>query len=1687
MTETKNKTSYKLRFLKLKKNLKLKLFNLIFEMHSIIHFNPQIAGVMLCIDYITNIVLIVYLRIVDLQDQEDELFITKLNLTGFVNETLFINEVNYGLNLFLVTGLIYFFIILFTTNPKKPRRKGQSWKINIMIIVLYSVHTCFSTLIIAAQTVNIFCPTSTDNFTCLKGSNVDSAIVSSLGIVAFLLNSYFIENIYNFQFMGINGETGILSNQKTFSLIQPLLKYFGYVIYFSALPDSITSIMFVSASLMYLVQLYLRFNQSYNFSKFLSEIEVTGTSICAFNYALCVMINALSFKMTNGDFLVAFLMNIGLANLVYVLKKNSWNNKLNSNFLAIKNIPAKEIYAYRMLECIMGFTFQDQLILSGLMKTHKNICQNKKCICSFENMMKNIKDDKHKEKLLEFKLSKAGIEYEKLLKVDHSQKDQKRDLYLEYQGSLNKIKNPQQLLYLNLLLNWLEISFVDLHQHRMRIIQSYIVTDILEKDLKALFLISTLQNTKLNIQEQFAIFCYQKIIFDKVNHRIRNLSSQSLDILQIQKSISTEKKLSNMYYFIEQTVNDCQLFWRMIANKERDLDFQKLHQLSMKISKSSLKADKVYRQIRELQPTYYNIIIIYYKFLKHVMNYENDSLKEQNELSMTIQKRRIQNLRSIEFQNELFDLNKKIGTIVLRASKKSMGRIAQVNNEILMMTRHKLEKLQNANISILFPSVMDEQSHNACLEHFFQERTSSNFINQKKNLWMKDQNGFIILVDFYVQPFYDQVQGLMLIAYIKQSETMAIKDQDVQSNDIFTILTDWKGKIQCGSQNLSGFLKFNNSYDLRNADLNIFQLCTQLDELSKDSSFETGVTTELILNELNMGKDSAYEDTLPNKVSLPSDISLGDLEQESIFTRSINFNISGGNNHERGFNFLKQRSMKINLKGDLRYLNNHKYFNFGVFYFSLIKKEKLNIKNDSIQDEQSENLDELKNQIDMEGTMTASSASSSNSKNLKQINNLKSEYEIKKAPRIIGIFQKLFVAYFITFLGLSLGIMIMSQLTHKNFMSDFEQYYNTRQAFYELVEIRKNVREYILLQTDQTQMSSTLVNNRKLLILYSIESKVQIMKTLTNKINDYILQHESVQNQLYSLKLQKEPILLQNIDQLGKSYGVEFTFVPGMQQLISKVQILLSQSSNQCNCYFRDRELLGQYNFKENERDFYFVDSNSVDILGRVLYQSGSLLQEIIHNNSHELSQNLLYLVIPGIFISVLCSIVFFPVLIKMINNRKSVIQLLARIKITSSQQSEKKLKRFMQDLAQNKNKKRDFVNYEIESDEEVNKLNTQQQQETLQQQNNDSLILNRNFERDLQSIDSTTMERINNEHSILEQSLSQKQLIQAKIKNGKSGLTVQQKDEIVKFQQKQQSKLFMINRQIDQQFSKQKVANIIKILLLSLVYCMFFVALYFLNTEGAQSAPDAVSILQNIQDRGPCLSAVPLYTRQRLISNRSVTVGFLDSNIDALFNYCIQNSNEIQDLRKNSPRILSQNDNVLSHYEGANLCQDSDMLINQDSTLNKISPKKCSTVINGIMKYGLQQSYSYILAEFRKYEIQFEISNYTQANLQSLIQDGGFIEFQDAITLYLKPVIKQYNEIIYETIVDYYQNLMQRSIIFFVVFVIVLFGAIILIIVFLLQIIQRELYFNKKIIKFIPIEELQRKSMTKILKAINF
>ena len=60
---------------KTKARLKLKLYNLIFEMHSLAPLDPTLAGIMLSIEYILNIIMVAYLRIYDISKNLDDLFI----------------------------------------------------------------------------------------------------------------------------------------------------------------------------------------------------------------------------------------------------------------------------------------------------------------------------------------------------------------------------------------------------------------------------------------------------------------------------------------------------------------------------------------------------------------------------------------------------------------------------------------------------------------------------------------------------------------------------------------------------------------------------------------------------------------------------------------------------------------------------------------------------------------------------------------------------------------------------------------------------------------------------------------------------------------------------------------------------------------------------------------------------------------------------------------------------------------------------------------------------------------------------------------------------------------------------------------------------------------------------------------------------------------------------------------------------------------------------------------------------------------------------------------------------------------------------------------------------------------------------------------------------------------------------
>ena len=83
------------------------------------------------------------------------------------------------------------------------------------------------------------------------------------------------------------------------------------------------------------------------------------------------------------------------------------------------------------------------------------------------------------------------------------------------------------------------------------------------------------------------------------------------------------------------------------------------------------------------------------------------------------------------------------------------------------------------------------------------------------------------------------------------------------------------------------------------------------------------------------------------------------------------------------------------------------------------------------------------------GSSSASSNSASN--NLLQ---LKKNEELKKTPRLIGIFKKLFIIYFLIFLALSSAMIYMSYSSNLVFLEDEKTLHTSIEIFTTIGQIQ---------------------------------------------------------------------------------------------------------------------------------------------------------------------------------------------------------------------------------------------------------------------------------------------------------------------------------------------------------------------------------------------------------------------------------------------------------------------------------------------------------------------------------------------------------------------------------------------------------------------------------------------------------
>ena len=98
--------------------------------------------------------------------------------------------------------------------------------------------------------------------------------------------------------------------------------------------------------------------------------------------------------------------------------------------------------------------------------------------------------------------------------------------------------------------------------------------------------------------------------------------------------------------------------------------------------------------------------------------------------------------------------------VVVDCKEKSMGTITTVNTELLNLSGHKEEALVGTNIATIIPLSIGQQKHSELMRNFFYKKSTTSMINRKVYLWMRNEKGYLELVDVYIQPFYEIKRGL---------------------------------------------------------------------------------------------------------------------------------------------------------------------------------------------------------------------------------------------------------------------------------------------------------------------------------------------------------------------------------------------------------------------------------------------------------------------------------------------------------------------------------------------------------------------------------------------------------------------------------------------------------------------------------------------------------------------------------------------------------------------------------------------------------------------------------------------------------------------------------------------------------------------------------------------------------------
>lgn len=345
----------------------------------------------------------------------------------------------------------------------------------------------------------------------------------------------------------------------------------------------------------------------------------------------------------------------------------------------------------------------------------------------------------------------------------------------------------------------------------MMINRSLYYLTVLGNNCKAMMYYNIAKESKLNIQQRFALmrvyFQISKALVNKL--KPSHEGCVILDELNVTLFFKYED-LSQKFF--DEMNNDISLsleFWGILKQHHetnRVIDFNKIFMLTKKIRKVKAGIEKLWNDIFHTYSGVNDLFDLYENYIEQIN--DDDMLKRELETLRNKNSNSSEHIQ-VNYYNLLF--NKDTGIIIANGDKGKEGIIEKANDEIEKIFEYKVDELKGMNVTKMIPRTI-ARKHHIFMERFY-EIGEKRILDKQLRTYAKDKDNCIIPTQLYVKLFPILSDHVFYCGLVFRENL----------DDL--IIIDKKFNIQCCSRKLMEKLEIQNKLIFLDYEIPFYILC----------------------------------------------------------------------------------------------------------------------------------------------------------------------------------------------------------------------------------------------------------------------------------------------------------------------------------------------------------------------------------------------------------------------------------------------------------------------------------------------------------------------------------------------------------------------------------------------------------------------------------------------------------------------------------------------------------------------------------------------------------------------------------------------------------------------------------------------------------------------------------------------